>query len=82
MHSFCNLQRTLVDVHGSERHADLSLSNLQEALHDESADQVAVNFFGDGTANNGKLPATLTLPCPQCCLRQLAALQCCCRQCM
>ena len=26
---------------------------LQEALHDESADQVAVNFFGDGTANNG-----------------------------
>ena len=27
---------------------------LQEALHDEKADQVAVNFFGDGTANNGK----------------------------
>ena len=26
---------------------------LQEALHDEKADQVAVNFFGDGTANNG-----------------------------
>ena len=32
---------------------------LQEALHDESADQVAVNFFGDGTANNGNFPMPL-----------------------
>jgi hypothetical protein len=25
----------------------------QEVLHDEGADQVAVNFFGDGTCNVG-----------------------------
>lgn len=31
--------------------------HLQDALHDEKADQVAVNFFGDGTANNGIQPS-------------------------
>ena len=31
---------------------------LQEALHDEKADQVAVNFFGDGTANNGTITSS------------------------
>ena len=34
---------------------------LQRALNDESANQVSINFFGDGTANNGA-PYTLTMP--------------------
>lgn len=39
----------------STQHA--SGCHLQDALHDEKADQVAVNFFGDGTANNGIQPS-------------------------
>ena len=35
---------------------------LQEALGDESADQVSVNFFGDGTCNVGK--QTWLVPVP------------------
>ena len=34
---------------------------LQEVLGEENADQVAVNFFGDGTCNVGESP--LPQPC-------------------
>jgi hypothetical protein len=31
----------------------------QRALGDEAANQVSINFFGDGTANNGALSTPL-----------------------
>jgi len=39
-------------------------SCLQDALGTDGADNVSVNFFGDGTANNGAQPANLLVSGP------------------
>ena len=48
-------------------HQGLSTLALQDAVGDESADQVSVNFFGDGTCNMGEASQFACLTWPQPC---------------
>ncbi len=54
-------------LHGAKWQGCKSNVWLQEVLGEENADQVAVNFFGDGTCNVGESPLTQPCMCSQHC---------------